>query len=173
MRYNRNASRFLKIIPLILFCGVIGIIISLNSADKLTIENTTEFNAIVEKTEVTESGDDLYINIYTKEPEKVLNISTGVSGKINRSDIEALQEGEVIVFRIQSNMLDGYEDDDFGNIVSIKTGRKEIMSLDDYNVFIHDSVSAARIMAMTVALVFLLIFIVSVKKEKTRISSSC
>lgn len=164
MKYKININKFSKIISLIFFCGIIGIIITLNSIDKLAVKNTTEFNAIVKKIEITEAGENLYINIYTKEPEKTLNISTSVSRKISRSDIESLQEGEVIVFRIENNMIKRFENNGFGSVVSIKTDEKEILSLDDYNVFIHDSVSIARKVAMFFSLVFLLIFIIPRKR---------
>lgn len=162
----KKTKRFIRIISLVFFFGVIGIIISLNSVDKLTTQNTKEFDAVIEKIELTDTGESLYITIYTKEPDKQLNLSTSVSKKISKSKIESLHKGDIVFFRIENDMINQFENSGFGNIVSLKTPEKEILSLDDYNKLIHEPVSIARKACIVVALVFLSICVANTDIRK-------
>ena len=146
--------------PLVLFSifffGTSGVLISMNSIDKQTEKNTTEFMATVTNVETTYTGEKIHIEIYTEEYDDTLHISTNVSKKIDMDDINNLKKGQKILFRIQSNMLEQFKNTGFGNIVSLKTSEKEIFSLISYNKYIHDSALPARIAGIVLASMFLL-----------------
>ena len=153
---KRKLIVFSLILFLIFFFGIIGLLISMNSIDKQTEKNTTEFMATVTNVETTDTGKNIYVEIYTEEYGDILHISTSVSKKIDMDDINNLQKGQTIIFRIENNMLDQFEKIGFGNIVSLKTSEKEIFSLISYNKYIHDSAFPARIAGIVLISIFLL-----------------
>lgn len=143
----------------ILFVGAIGIFITMMSIDKQTDENTTEFTAKFTKSEITDTGKSVYIEIYTEDFASTLYIPVTISKNINIDDVKMLHKSQTIYFRIENKLIKQLKEIEFCKIVSLKTEEKEIYSLSDYNRYIHDSSLAARVACVIVAIIFLLLSI--------------
>ena len=148
------------------FLGLIGVLITMNSIDKKTEKNTTEFVATITKVDVTNTGKDVYIEIGTKEYESLLYISTSISERIDMDKINNLQKGQTIFFRIEDNMIEQFGKVYFCNIVSLKTSETEIISLNSYNTYFHDAAFPARVAGIIFAGVFLAVFVYCIFKIK-------
>lgn len=148
------------------FLGLIGVLITMNSIDKKTEKNTTEFVATITKVDVANTGKDMYVEIGTKEYESLLHISTSISERIDMDNINSLQKGQTIFFRIEDNMVEQFGKVYFCNIVSLRTTETEIISLGSYNTYIHEAAFPARIAGGILAGIFLSVFIYCIFKIK-------
>lgn len=144
--------------------GIAGTFVLLNTADKHTGKNTSEYMATVEKIDITDTGKNKYIEIFTKEYDIPLYVSTNVGNKIDVSTVEALTHDDTIFFRVENDLYGQLNEIDFLNIVSLKTSDYNIFSLDDYNMFMYESTGPARNVSAVLALLLLILSLVSTIK---------
>lgn len=154
-RSKEKGMKLLLALCSILFFGMMGLLLIINGVDKQNEENTIELAAAVQSTQVTNANDHVRIEI-SLEGNKQLLIQNSIGEKINVDYIEGIQKGEMVYFRIEKNMEEQYEAG-MVNIVSLRTERDEIFSLNDYNTFIHETVFQARIAGIIAATIFLIL----------------
>ncbi len=82
------------------------------------------------------------------------------------SNLINLQKGQTIFFRIENNMIEQFGEVYFCNIVSLRTTETEIISLTDYNTYIHAAAFPARVTGIVFAGVFLAVFLYCIFKIK-------
>lgn len=155
IKSNSKGIKLLLILCLIFFFGMIGLLLIIHDIDKQNEDNTIELAAIVESTQITNANNHVYVEILL-EGNKYLLIQNSIGEKINVDNIESLQKGEMVYFRIEKNMEKQYKAG-IVNILSLRTEKNEIFSLNDYNTFIHETVFQARIACIIAAIVFLTI----------------
>ncbi len=155
MKAKNRGLKLLLILCLLLFFGMIGLLLIINGIDKQNEENTMEFTAVVQSTQVTNANDHVYIEILLEGNKKLL-IQNSIGEKINVDSIQNLQSGELVFFRIEKQMEEHYEAG-LVNIVSLRTERDQIFSLDDYNTLIHETAFQARIAGIIAAAIFLIL----------------
>lgn len=158
---KRKNTMILSIFFWICTIGMTGLFVLLNNANKLTTQNTSEFVATVERSVITNIGEDLSIEIFTEEYNIPLYVSTNISNKIDVSRIESMTNSDTIIFRVENHLYEQIEAMDFLNIVSLKMSDNDIFSLDDYNMFMHESTKPARIASAILTCLFLILSIVS------------
>lgn len=155
MKIKNRGMKLLLILCLILFFGMIGLLLIINGIDKQNEENTIELTAVVESTQVTNPNNHVHAEILLEGNKKLL-IQNSIGEKINVDYIKNLQNGEIVFFRIEKQMEEHYEAG-MVNIVSLRTERDEIFSLNDYNTFIHETAFQARIACIIAAIIFLIL----------------
>lgn len=120
-----------------------------------TKDDTVEYTATVSKIEINDTGKDLYIEIYTKEYDNYFLIPTGVSKHIDAEDINRIESGEEITFRVEKNMVKIMEESEFVDIVSLKTNEKNIYTLSEYNQYYSKGFLPGKIIICIIACAFL------------------
>jgi hypothetical protein len=148
---------------------MIGVLFTMRTVDKKTETNTTELMGTIAKVENIDTGESLYIEIYTTEYKCALYISSRVSKAIDKDDINDLKKGQTIFFRVENNNLEDFDTRNFSNIVSLKTTEKEILSLSSYNEYAQNAAFPARITCIVIAFIFGLL----AKYIKGRLLSYC
>ena len=141
-------------ISLLFFVGTIGLIISMSKIDKQTEDTTTFYTATVNGVEVTDTGEDIFAEIRTKEYGTSLYISKNISKNISMHDVTGLENGQVIFFGIESIKDKQMNEVKFVNIISLKTDAKDIFTLEEYNECMHNKVYPARIASIVMAALF-------------------
>lgn len=156
---NRKMKNKIQIIGmivfLIFFTGMIGILIAMEKIDRQTELTTTSLTATVENVDVNDTGENIYVEIQTKEYKTALFLPTIISKNINMVDVKNLKEGQEIEFSIEKSYADQMENVEFISITSLKTDTKDIFSLEEYNRLLHASALPARISCIVMAAVFL------------------
>lgn len=163
---NKKMRILLVILCLVFSFGATGVWIFMNSIDKQTEENTTEFATTISKVEIIDTVENGYIEIYTNEYNYTLHISSNVSKNIDMNAVSDLQKNQTIFFRVENKMLDFLEEIDFCNIVSLRTSEHEIFSVSNYNEYIQNASFPARAMSLVVAGAFLLSAICFIFKKR-------
>lgn len=158
MMRNDDMKKNINIILLFsafVLLGTIGIIFSMIHIDDQTDNTTTYYSATVFKVEITNIKEDTFAEIYTKEYESNLRLSTNICENININDVRNLKNGQKIFFRIENLKSEQMNKVEFINIVSLKTEEKDIFTLDDYNNYISAAAYPTRIASIVVALLSL------------------
>lgn len=153
---KRKLLIFFSILFLFFFFGMISLIIMMNNSEKPSEKNTTEFTATVIYVEMGGTGAEKYGVIYTEEYSSTkLNIFN-IKRIGDTNDLQNLQTGQTVFFRINNVWLDQFEEMEFVDIISLRTEEKEIFSLSNYEEYISQQRFAATIVGIVVTLIFLL-----------------
>ena len=147
------------VLSMLFFCGTIGLLITMNEIDNLSEENTTELVATVINSEITNTGEDIFAEIYTKENNFSLLIPISICNNIEIDCVKNLKEGDTIFFRIENANKEQINAVDFINIVSLRTEAKSIFTLNEHNEFMFSAAKPARIASVVVASLCLFVFV--------------
>ena len=158
----------IMIVSFVFFIGSTCLLIFTRNIDQQTEETTTLYAATVTGVEVTKIGNDISAEISVKEYSNNLLISESICKKINIDDVQHLETGQIIYFRIENFMAQHLNNAAFVNIASLKTDAKDIFSLADYNQYVHDSSYPGRILTIVAAAICLSISISYFFKIKGR-----
>ena len=121
----------ITIVSLLFFVATIGLIISMSKIDKQTENTTTFYTATVTGVDVTNTGENIFAEIHTKEYKTSLHISSNISKNIRMDDVRNLRNGETIFFGIENTKAQQMNKVEFVNITSLKTDTKDILSLEE------------------------------------------
>lgn len=155
---KKKITIFILIVSLLFFFGTIGNIIIINTINKLSEKNTTEFTATITKVVTKGTGNDEYGIIYTQEYDDKLNVYN-INEITNKKDFTELQSGQTVYFRIENVWLEKFNEINFIHIVSLRTSEKEIFSLSNYNNLMINQRTSATIAGIIVCI---LLFLISV-----------
>lgn len=161
----------IMIVSLLFLVATIGLIIFMSKINKQTEDTTTCYTATVNGVDVTDTGESIFAEIYTKEYDTSLYISTNISKNIRMDDVRDLRNGQTIYFRIENIKVEQMNKVEFIDITSLKTDTKNIFSLKDYNEYMHNFVYPAKIAGIIVALLFLFISLFCYLKIKRNTSA--
>lgn len=156
----------IMIVSLLFFVVTIGLLISMSKIDKQTESTTTFYTATVISVAVTDMGENIFAEIHTKEYKTSLYISENISKNIRMDDVRNLRNGQTIFFGIENTKVQQMNEVEFVNITSLKTDTEDILSLEEYNKCIHNSVVPARIAGVIMASFFLFISLLNYLKFK-------
>lgn len=171
--YKSKSRIVLMFVFLSLFVVTVGLILSMRNIDNQNENTTILHTATVDYIDVTNTGDSVYLEIYTKEYRTSLMISTNISWRINIEDVKNLKEGQTIFFRVEKTKANQINEVSFINITSLETETNCIFSLKDYNQIMHASAYPTRMFGSVMALIFLSISIFFYYKiKKTRPNSA-
>lgn len=146
---------FFMILFFFLFLVMIGLLIVSSAIDKQTDGTTTLYTATVSSVDVTDTGNAVSADIYIREYDTSLYLTTSVCENIKMDDLRDLNEGEMIFFRIENIKVEQMNEVEFLDIVSLKTDKKEIFTLEQYNQYMRDTACPTRIAGFLFAFVFL------------------
>lgn len=158
MRKKKQKSQltpYLLAFFLLLFFGMIGLYIIISAEDQQSEANTVEYNDTVAAVDVTQTENDVHLEIVTESNRRLI-VQTSVANQLDPSEIQALQPGEQIFYRIGKTFQQTFEEAGMANIVALRTKDQEFFSLDDYNQYIQEPLSQAKIACLIVAAVFFL-----------------
>ena len=164
---RRSIIIFVLIVSIFLFVGLVGLIIVIDSIDKQTEDSTTCFTATVDRVVTAGKGNRKHADIYLKEHETSLLITTNIIGSINMSALTELEEGETVYFRIKNAKVTQMNEAPFIDIVSLETDTEPIFTLADYNTYMNIAARPARIAAVVVALLLLSISVLCIFKLRS------
>ena len=168
---SQKLKYIIMIASFMLFIGMISLLVFMGDIDRQTDETSTTYTATVTGVEITNTGKDDIVEIFTKEYDNTLHISTNISDNINLNDIKDLEHGQIIWFRIENTMAQNLNKAAFVDIISLKTDEKIIFSLDEYNQYMRISAYPARIAGIVFSLLFLSISVFcfyKIKRNRTR-----
>ncbi len=131
----------------------------MHKIDKLTEKETKEFIATITDIKITNTGKNFSAEIYTKEYDSFLYVSNSVCNRIGIDTINALKAEERIFFRVENINSTQINKVDFINVVSLRTDKKSIFTLEEYNEFMHISAKPARIASVVVLGVCFVLFL--------------
>lgn len=151
---NKTKIKIIMIVATLVFVITMGLIVSMHEIDKQTENTTTPYMATVTDVVIVETKKP-FIEIYCKEYNTFLLISTNISSNINLEDIKELKNGQTISFRIENKKVGQMDKVEFINIASLKSDTKCIFTLEDYNEYIHNSAYPARLAGITIVLLSL------------------
>jgi len=154
-------------VSLILFIVTVGLIVFMSKIDKQTEETTTLYTATVKNVDITDTGTNVSLEIFTEEYSTSLLVSTNIAKHLSLDDIKELNAGQAVFFRIDDAKSEQMNTVAFLDIVSLKTEAKEIFSLEEYNELIHESAKPARILGYILSVLFLSIALICFFKIKT------
>ena len=143
------------IISIIFFFGSIGNVIIMNKIEKLSVVNTTEFAATVKSVGIAGEGTHEYCIVYSEEYGNKLS-TYDIRGITDIDDFSSLKKGEKVYFRTNNNWIDNFEEMKFIPVLTVRTEKEDIVSLDRYNEYQASSLSSATIAGIVLALIFLL-----------------
>lgn len=143
------------ILFLFLFLVIIGLLIVSDVIDKQTDDTTTLYTATVSRVDVTDTGNAVSVDIYTREYNTSLYLTPTVCEYIKTEDLRDLNAEETIFFRIENMKVKQMNEVGFLDIVSLKTDKKEIFTLEQYNQYMRDTACPTRITGFLFAFVFL------------------
>ena len=153
--YKSSIKLYVIILLIILFIGSIGLIFIINKADNQTESTTKLYSATVSDVKIIDNKSTAYAEIYTEEYDFSLYVSETVCKYINLNDIKAIKHGQTVHFRINNKKVDTMSKADFIDIISLKTGTKEILSINEYNVAVSNAKKPAIISGIVFALLIL------------------
>ena len=107
-------------------------LINLNNDELLSDSNTTEFSATVTRIEILESSYEKTFVIHTKEYGDKIRIHLKTEFT-ESDDINNIGIGETIHFRVKNIWVENLDSLSFFEIVSLKSEKKEIISVDEQN----------------------------------------
>lgn len=162
-------SIVIMVVSLLFFVLTIGLMISMSKIDKQTEDTTTFYTATVVSVDITNTEENIFAEIHTKEYTTSLHISTNISKNIKMNDVRKLKNGQTIFFGIENIKARQMNKVEFVNITSLKTDAKDIFSLEDYNECIHNSAYPARIVSIVMASLFLSISLFCYLRIKRKI----
>ncbi len=120
--------------------------------------NTKAYTAVVSDVKVTRSGEQMYVDIYTEGNKTVLSISTITDKNMSEVDIEALYPGQTIEFRIDDSQEQNWGSANIINIVSLRAGSIDILTLEEYSVVMHSSSKTRRSFCVGIMILLIGIF---------------
>ena len=121
-------------------------------------EDTTEFSATVVHVEIKKVGRDERSIICTEEyGDKLMLPNSRLA--IDSDDLSGLEAGETVFVRIDNVWWDQFEEARVMYILALRTAEKEIVSLSDYCEYMDAQYSKARLTAMLLGPLFLLVSI--------------
>lgn len=154
---NKSSKICATILIIIFVLAPVGILISIRDVDQQTEETTTLYSGTISYVDIRQTGERMFVEIYTKEHHTSLLIHSNVSENINMSEVCDLKSGQTIYFRIENIKVKQFGNVDFIDIISLNTDAKSYFSLDEYNKFIHNSVNSARIACVIISLLSLVV----------------
>lgn len=154
MKQRRNKV-ILLILSILLAVGMTGVLIMIDQIDKQSPDNTSEYTATITYTQISGTGENVYIQIFTNEFTCSLQISHDIAMQIDHEKISGMKSGDKICFRIESTYAGQLNEVAFVPIVSLATDDAEILSLQTYNRYMAEIVRPAKITGI-VAIILLL-----------------
>lgn len=148
-------SPYLLALFLLLFFGMIGLYIIISAEDQQSEANTVEYNDTVAAVDVTQTENDVHLEIVTESNRRLI-VQTSVANQLDPSEIQALQPGEQIFYRIGKTFQQTFEEAGMANIVALRTEDQEFFSLDDYNQYVREILGQGKIACLVAAAVFFL-----------------
>ena len=146
---------FVLVLSIMLFAGSVAGLILMSMREAVLPENTTELSATLVETKRKEPGKDGVFVVYTVEYEGELLIADE-NAIDNRTAFTKLQAGEIVFFRIENVWLNRFEEASSTYIVSLRTEKRDIMSLENYNALAEYQNSRITRTCMVFGPVFLL-----------------
>lgn len=126
-------------------------------------ENSTEFKATVSGIETKGTGTRERTIIVSEEyGDKLSTLS--ISKIIDRSEIDCLEPGQIVFFRIPNNWLRSMDVISEFSVVALRTEEKELVSLSQYNEYRAPLLVAPTIVASIVAIILFYIALRCLKK---------
>ena len=110
----------IMIVSLLFFVATIGLMISMSKIDKQTEDTTAFYTATVIDVDVTNTGENVFAEIHTKEYNTSLYISTNIGKNIRMDDVSYLKNGQTIFFGIENIKVQQMNKVEFVNITSFK-----------------------------------------------------
>ena len=162
---KRKLTPYILAFFLLLFFGMIGLYIMISAVDQQSEANTVEYTDTVAAVDVTQTENDVHLEIVTESNRRLI-VQTSVANHLDRNEIQALQPGEQIFYRIEKIVQQTFEEAGMANIVALRTEDQEFFSLDDYNQYIRGPLGQAKIACLVVAAVFFLVCLYCVLRIK-------
>lgn len=171
--FERMKSKTLTVVMVIcsvLSIGMIGLAITVDHVFVQTEDTTALYTATVRNVDITDTGKQIFADIYVEEYNAYLGISSNITPNIDMSAVKALDAGETIFFRIEKDETEMWDEVIFLNIVSLQTEEKEIFTLEEYNTCMKNAVKPAKIVGFVVAVLLLFVAVISyiAIRKKTR-----
>lgn len=151
----KNTNKIAVIIFSLIFVVSTGLLISMGGIDRQSEDNTVLFTATVKNTEIMDTGENISVEINTKEFKAGLYLQQSICNEMGVEDIEALKIGEKISFRVEKAKAEQLDKAEFVNIAALKTEMKVILSLEDYNGYMRDAAYPARVAGGAIAMLSL------------------
>lgn len=164
---KKSKKRVPVILCFVFFLGMIGLLVSMYSADKQTDKTVTVYSTTVSDVGIIDHEKSFSVYIFSKEfPPLYIAITPDQTACLE--DVRALQPGQTIVFSVENYRNEKVNQALFVPIVSLKTEQKDILTLENYNEMTHRTFIPMRISGVVAATVFLLLavfFFVKGRKE--------
>lgn len=146
----------------------------INSAYGKTIKNTTELTGTVANISIIDLGKDTYVQIYVDEYLSHLHIAPSVCLNIDLKNISDLQVGDTVTFRIENDMLEILNTNDYiCSVFALKTAEKEIFTLNQYNEYIKHASFPARLINIFLIIILIIfstrnVILLKIKKHRLK-----
>lgn len=150
---------------LIFIAGVSSLIAILDTNKNLSETDTTEFFATAMKVEIEGSGSGAYGTIYTEEYGGKLKIRN-INQIQKKNELLNLKSGQTVYFRIENGWLNQFEIMEFVYIVSLRTEKNELLSLNVYNQHLEAQRTTGMIVSILICAISL--FFISSNISKLR-----
>ena len=158
---TKKIRLLIAIVSGILLIGMLGIYITLSQMGNQTEKTTARYSATVDTVEVNQSRRKMHIEIFVKEFSNSFYISENISQSINLDDITALQSGDTVFFSIESDYVDQMNQAFFVPIIALETENMQLLSLEQYNHIIKQTLLPSQIACAIIAILFLTVAVIS------------
>ena len=148
---NKKIRTFFICLLLIFSIGMIGILLLMNGADKVKEADTVRLSVTVQR--ISSQGlskDDGYITIGTYEYLYPFQIPDKFSSLLQS---DRLEPGDKIYLRIKKSDAEQLNHLFVINAVELSDDDGVFFSIDDYNQYVHESITPTRIAAIAASLV--------------------
>lgn len=172
MMTRKDRSKTLGFISLALAIVLTIIFSEMKLFENMTEDNTVEYAVTVrsiEKKEVGKSGTE--IMIYTDQFSNAFRVMGRLCGALDMDKLLDVKQGDKISFRIEATESALLSDKPvFVDVVSMKTDDSELLSLNEYNRIMHDTLMPTKVVnvALIVILFGLAIFFFARTKKQRR-----
>ena len=168
-KYDSNSKRGEKvkvqsrlrnscIVSAIVCLVMIGFLVTMYPEDKIQESDTVELEATIRYIELTGQYEKYNINIYTEEFNNSLTILSEVTHNI---DVNELNAGEKIIFRLPKEAEEYLNKEGLVYLVSIRIQESELLSIVDYNEQISKNLHLIRGICAGIGLVTFILFLIS------------
>lgn len=170
MNKNRKSKRIIVTVLIILCVFLFALpfiaFVVPTFDEPISLLNTTEFIATVERIELKTSGPKQSGIIYTKE---YGNTKIGIQifdTEINLENFKTLKKGDIISFRVENTWVEHFDSMMFISALEMYSNGKEIIALESVVKKREDSIRNIQITSMVFEAIFLAVIVICAFKLK-------
>lgn len=123
---------------------------------ELTEKNTTTYTGTISQVDITQTGGQSNLHIYTQERRTALYLP--LSKSLTETDINALSIGQTITFRVENGQKIDWDKTDYVFIIALRAGETDILTLEEHRNMLVKNENIFKCFCVGILLLLTIIF---------------